>query len=155
MTQEQIKLICEDPKAFLQQGRKAKALITAKRERIDSWRKLAESITVALKTDEGSGSVGPKQSLVENAVCNILDLGKEIMAEIETLTNIERDIHEAITLFVTDDRYKAVLEMRYLNMYSWRAIGSRLHYGEDWVCRLHGAALLEMKETARVKSAIL
>ena len=35
MTQEQIKAISEDPKAFLLQGRKAKELITAKRERID------------------------------------------------------------------------------------------------------------------------
>ena len=153
MTQEQIKAISEDPKAFLLQGRKAKELITAKRERIDSWHRLAESITVPLKPDGGSAPGGYKQSLVENAVCNIVDLENEIVAEIEALVCIEKDIREAISLFVTDDRYKAVLEMRYLNGYSWRSIGSRLYYGEDWVCRLHGAALQEMKQNAE-KSAL-
>lgn len=148
MRQEQIKQIYEDPKAFLLQGRKAKELITAKRERIDSWRRLAESITVTLKPDGGSVPGGYKQSLVENAACNIVDLENEIIVEIESLVGIEKDIREAIDLFVKDDRYKAVLELRYLNGYSWRSIGSRLYYGEDWVCRLHGAALQEMKENA-------
>ena len=154
MTQEQIKLISENPKAFLCQGRTAKELIAAKRERIDSWRRLAESITATLKPDGGTGGIGYKQSIVENAACNIIDLETELAFEIEALTGIERDISEAINLFVTDDRYKAVLELKYLNGYNWRLIGSRLHYGEDWVCRLHSAALQEMKENAG-KSVLL
>lgn len=148
MRQEQIKQIYEDPKAFLLQGRKAKELITAKRERIDSWRRLAESITVTLKPDGGSVPGGYKQSLVENAACNIVDLENEILSEIAELVDIEKDIREAINLFVVDDRYKAVLELRYLNGYSWRSIGSRLYYGEDWVCRLHGSALQELRQNA-------
>lgn len=151
MTDAQIEMICEDPKTFLLRGRKAKDLIAAKRERIESWRSLASSITVELKPDSGGSSMY-KQSLVENAVCNIVDLENEILAEIEALVNIEKEIHEAITLFVTDDRYKAILELRYLNGYSWRSIGARLYYGEDWVCRLHGVALAEMQQTARTKS---
>lgn len=151
MTDEQIEMICEDPKTFLLRGRKAKGLIAAKRERIESWHSLATSITVELKPDSGSPSMY-KQSLVENAACNIVDLENEILAEIEALVNIEKEIHAAIELFVTDDRYKAVLELRYLNGYSWRSIGARLYYGEDWVCRLHGAALAEMQQAARIKS---
>lgn len=148
MKQEQIKQIYEDPKAFLLQGRKAKELIAAKRERVDSWRRLAESITVTLKPDGGSAPGGYKQSLVENAAYNIVDLENEILAEIAELVDIEKDIREAITRFVVDDRYKAVLELRYLNGYSWRSIGSRLYYGEDWVCRLHGSALQELQQNA-------
>lgn len=154
LTREQLALIEEDPKTFLLQGRKAKELITAKRERIESWRLLAESITVTLKQDAGGGSSGYKQSLIENAVCNILDLETEILDEIQALVDIERVIHKAIGLLVTDDRYKAVLEMRYLNGYSWRAIGTKLYYGEDWVCRLHGAALQEMRRGAEKHSPI-
>ena len=151
MTDAQIEMICEDPKTFLLRGRKAKGLIAAKHERIESWRSLASSITVELKPDSGGSSMY-KQSLVENAAYNIVDLENEILAEIEALVNIEKEIHAAIELFVTDDRYKAVLELRYLNGYSWRSIGARLYYGEDWVCRLHGAALAEMRQTARIKS---
>lgn len=148
MTQEQIKLISEDPKAFLLQGRNAQSRIAAKRERIDSWRRLAESITVTLKPDGGSSGGGYKQSLVENAACSIVDLENEITAEIKALADIERLIGEAITLFVRDERYKTVLEMKYLNGYSWRYIATKLYYGEDWVCRLHGAALQEMRQNA-------
>ena len=149
MTQEQIRQICKDSKAFLLKGKNAKELIAAKRERIDSWRGLAESITVTLKPDGGSAPGGYKQSLVENAACNIIDLENELLVEIGALVNIEKDIREAINLFVKDDRYKAVLELRYLNGYSWREIGSCLYYGEDWVCRLHGSALQEMRENAK------
>lgn len=148
MTQEQIKEISEDPKTFLLQGRNMQSRIAAKRERIDSWRRLAESITVTLKPDGGSSSGGYKQSLVENAVCSIIELENEIALEIKALADIEKDIGEAIAVFIKDDRHKAVLEMKYLNGYSWRRIASKLYYGEDWVCRLHGAALQEMKRNA-------
>lgn len=148
MKQEQIKQIYDDPKAFLLQGKKAKELMTAKRERVDSWRRRVSSITAAVKPDGGSVPSAYKQSLVENAVCAITDLENEILSEIEALACIERDIQEAISLFIEDDRHKAVLELRYLNGYSWRSIGSRLYYGEDWVCRLHGSALQEMRKNA-------
>lgn len=148
MKQEQIRAVAEDPKAFLLRGRKAKELIAAKRERIDSWNQLAESITVALKPDGGSAPGGYKQSLVEAAACNIVDLENEILEEIAALAGVEKEIQEAITLFVEDDRYRAVLELRYLNGYSWRSIGARLYYGEDWVCRLHGSALQELRQNA-------
>ncbi len=154
MTQEQISAISEDPKSFLLQGRKAKELINAKQERIKSWRKIAESVTVPIGKDGGGASGGYKQSIVENAACSIVDLENEIIAEIAVLAGIEREIQEAISLFVGDDRYKAVLEMRYLNGYSWRSIGAKLYYGEDWVCRLHGMALQEMKKNAETALAL-
>ena len=143
MTRKEIKVICADPKKFLLKGQKSKELIAAKRERIDDWRRLADSITVTLTNDGGSGG-GYKQSIVENAVCNIVDLENEIISEINNLVTIERNIREVIG-FVTDNRFKAILEMRYLNGYSWHIIADRLYYGVDWVCRLHGAALEEIK----------
>jgi DNA-directed RNA polymerase specialized sigma subunit len=149
ITQEQINSIADDPKAFLLQGKNAKELIAAKRERIEDWRKLAESISVTLKEDGGIGGSGYKQSIIDNAVCNIVDLENEILAEVEALVNVERDIRTAIDQFTVDERHKTVLEMRYLNGYSWKAIASKLYYGEDWVCRLHGAALQEMRAIAK------
>lgn len=148
MTNEQLTVISKDPKTFLLQGRKAKELINAKRERINSWRKIAESITVPIGKDGGGNSGGYTQSIVENASCSIVDLENEIVAEIAVLAGIEREVQKAISELIDDDRYKAVLEMRYLNGYSWRTIGAKLYYGEDWVCRLHGMALQQMKSLA-------
>lgn len=147
MNREQIQAISQDPKTFLLRGRKANELIAAKNERIAAWRRMAVSATVPIGKD-GGGPSAYKQSIVENASCAIIELQNELTAEIAELAGIEREIQEAITQFVIDDRYKAVLELRYLNGYSWRAIGNKLYYGEDWVCRLHGAALQQMKEQA-------
>ena len=148
MTKGRIKQISKDPKSFLLKGHRLSELISAKRERVESWHELAESITVTLKPDGGTGSAY-KQSLVENAVCNIADLENEIAAEIEELISIEKDIKEAIRLFVPDSRHKNILEMRYLNGYTLSSIGVRLQYGEDWVCRLHKEALQVMQDNAK------
>lgn len=156
LTQEQLTTIVEDPKVFLNRGFNANKMIAAKRERVDDWRRLAESITVQLKPDAGGGSSGYKQSLIENAVCNIIDLENEILEEIAALTEIQREIACVVTELLEDKRYKDIIELRYLNGQSWKAIASRLYYGEDWVCRLHGAALQAIKraaESARIKSA--
>lgn len=147
MNREQAEAIRQDPKTFLLRGRKAKELIAAKNKRIDEWRRMAVSATVPIGNDSGGPSTY-KQSIVENTTLAIVDLLNEITIEIAELAGLEREIQDAITQFVTDDRYKAVLELRYLNGYSWRAIGNKLYYGEDWVCRLHGAALRQMKESA-------
>jgi len=149
MTQEQLDFIINDPKTFLLRSGKLKARITAKRERIKEWQSLAEQITAPLRVDGGSSGSGYAQSTIENAVCNITDLENEILEEIKTLISIEQEIDAAINELVVDTRYKSILEMKYLNGYSWRKIGFKLYYSEDWVCRLHGAALQAMKKKAK------
>lgn len=153
LTQEQLQSIVDNPKTFLSRSLKANELITAKRERVEDWRRLAESITVTL-SDMPRGGSGPSK-IVESSACNIVDLEKEIISEIEKLMRIQQETAYVITELLTDERYKAVVELRYLNGQSWRAIATRLYYGEDWVCRLHGAALREIKAaaSARIKSA--
>jgi len=150
MTQEKLEAVAKDPKAFLLKSRMAEARIEAKRRRIETWRELAESITVTLKPDGGASGGGYKEGIVATAVANIVDLENEIINEIEGLVEAERDIREVIRELVYDGRYMAVLEMRYLNGYDWEDIGARLYYSKDWVCRLHGAALKDIK--GRIKS---
>lgn len=154
LTIRQLQSIESDPRAFLSRGLKARELIVAKRERIEDWRRLAESVTITLRPDVGGGGGGYTQSLVENAVCNIIDLEHEITAEIEGLIAIQQEVACVITELLTDERHKAVIELRYLNGQSWKAIAARLYYGEDWICRLHSAALREVKAAAsdRIKS---
>ena len=150
MTVEMLLEIVENPKAFLLKCRKARELIAAKRERIRGWRGLAESITATLSPDGGGIGNGYKQSIIENAVCNIAELENEILAEIEALVKTEKNVRCAIDVLIADDRHRVVLELRYLNGYSWGLIAGKLGYGEDWVCRLHGAALSKMKAAAKV-----
>jgi len=77
--------IAEDPQTFLSQGRFVKALVRAKQEKIDDWRQLAESTTAMVKDEGGAGPSGYKQSLIENAVCGIVDLETALLADIDEL----------------------------------------------------------------------
>jgi DNA-directed RNA polymerase specialized sigma subunit len=149
MKSETLEAVIADPKTFLARGLNVKARIAAKQKQIANWRRLAESITVPLKDAPSLSGDGYKQSLVENAVCNIVDLENEIIAEIKELINIERDIRAVINTLVFNDKHIVILEMRYLNGYSWSMIARRLSYGTDWVCRLHGSALQEIQCQAK------
>ena len=151
MTQEQLKRIAEDPKAFLERGKKLSvhidARISAKSARIQEWRRRAESITAELKDDGGTSGGGPSK-LVETAVCNIVDLENEIRFELQELSDARQEAETAINEFVEDMSQKAVLELRYLNDYTWEVIACRLHFAERWVRRLHGTALEVMRQEA-------
>ena len=154
MKLETLEAIATDPKIFLLKGRNVKALIASKRERIAEWRRLAESITVTLKEGGTSGG-GYKQSIVENAVTNIVDLENEILEEIAELVCVERAIREAINVLISDSRYAAILELRYVHHLKLEEIAVRLNYAFRWVQRLHGQALLEMKEAALSRAALV
>lgn len=148
MTRENLKRIAEDPKTFLLRGRNTKTLISAKQKRIEEWRRRAESISVALKPGGTGGGSGYKQSIVENAVANIVDLENEILSEIQALIGIEKDVREAIDILITDDRYKVILELRYIHHLKLEEIAVQLNYAFRWVQKLNGQALVALKEAA-------
>jgi len=147
MNREHLEAIAEDPKAFLLRGKNTRVLIAAKEERIEDWRRRAESITVAPKEDYGTSSLY-KQSTVEQAACNIADLQAEITGEVNELISLERDISAAINELLTDDRYKTVMELKYVHYLTLEEIAVQLKYAFRWVQRLNKQALLEMKEAA-------
>jgi len=147
LKQENLEAIANDPKTFLSKGRNLKALIEAKQEHIEEWRRLSESTTATLKSGGGS-KIGYKQGLMENAVCNIVDLETEILIEINELVELERDIQEAINTLLTDDRHKAVLELRYIHHLKLEEIAVKLNYAFRHVQRLNGRALADLKKVA-------
>ena len=145
LTQEQLQKIKEDPKAFLNRGYRSNERIAAKRERIESWHQLAESITVELKQTPGGS--GPSK-IVENSVCNIVDLQREIEDEISELVDIQREIGLAINELVDDPTHKALLEMRYLNYLKWEEIAVRFDVTFRWTMTLHKRALEQISTKA-------
>jgi DNA-directed RNA polymerase specialized sigma subunit len=153
ITQEQINQIAEDPKAFLSRwkiaSRYADERIDAKLERVREWRNRAESISITLKHDGGmTPRGGYKESTIESAVCNIVDLENEIKEELTNLSNIQREVKAAINELIDDITKRTVLEFWYLNDFSWREIAARMSFAERWVKRLHESALKDIKEKA-------
>lgn len=134
LTCEQRNELAEDPRGFLRQSYRGRERIEAKRERIEQWRRLAESTTITLK--ETPGGSGNATSLVENCAVNIVDLERELAEEIKELVATERIVGQAIEM-VDDPTDKALLELRYLNCLTWPEVAGRLGVTLRWVMTLH------------------
>ena len=137
----------DEAKEFLNRGYQSRIRIRAKKERIENWRRIAESITAAIKPVAAFSSMPSKK--VEDCVCNIIELQEEIQEEIDGLVQVEREIGRAITKAVEDPTLRALLEMRYLNYIKWEEIAVRLDVTFRWTMTLHRRALEEFSSKAR------
>ena len=137
----------DEAKEFLNRGYRSRARIQAKRERIDSWQQIAESITAAIKPVAAFSSLPSKK--VEDCACNIVDLQSEILDEINALTRAEAEIGRAIDQYVEDPTLKQVLELRYLNYFKWEEIAVRMNLTFRWTMTLHKRALETFSAKAR------
>ncbi len=137
----------DEAKEFLNRGYRSRARIQAKRERIDSWQQIAESITAAIKPVAAFSSLPSKK--VEDCACNIVDLQSEILDEINALTRAEAEIGRAIDQYVEDPTLKQVLELRYLNYLKWEEIAVRMNLTFRWTMTLHKRALETFSTKAR------
>lgn len=146
MTEDILKQLAEDPVPVLNRGYRAKERIEARRERIESWRQIAESITA--NPENASSGGGYPTSKVENCVVNIMALEEEIKDEISEILGFEREASEMIRDLVADPNYKTVLELRYLSYLRWEEIAVRMNYTFRWTQELHRRALLALKEAA-------
>lgn len=149
MTEDILKQLAEDPVPVLNRGYRAKERIEARRERIESWRQIAESITA--NPENASSDGGYPTSKVENCVVNIMALEEEIKDEISEILGFEREASEMIRDLVEDPNYKTVLELRYLSYLRWEEIAVRMNYTFRWTQELHRRALDAMCEAAKAK----
>lgn len=133
----------QEAKDFLNRGYRSRERIKVKEERIDEWRRRAESITAEIKPVASFSSTPSKK--VEDAACAIVDLQSEIKAEI-----YELEIGRAINQAVTDPTLNALLEMRYLKYLKWEEIAVRLDITFRWTMTLHKKALTIFTEGALI-----
>lgn len=136
----------QEAKDFLNRGYRSKERIKVKEERIDEWRRRAESITAEIKPAAAFSS----SKKVEEAACAIVDLQSEIKAEIYELAAIELEIGRAINQAITDPTLNALLEMRYLKYLKWEEIAVRLDITFRWTMTLHKKALTIFTESALI-----
>ena len=75
-----------------------------------------------------------------DAVSRVVELDRQIGAEIVALCAIKREVNAAIDA-VEPTRLREVLALRYRNYMRWEEIAERLRYDERWVRRLHWRGL--------------
>lgn len=125
-------------KEYLQQAYLMDLRIKNKSEQIRSLNDLAVNCTATLSDMPRNPNRG--SSRMEDTICRIVDLQDEIVADMDCLVQIKKDIVGTIAQ-VDDVELRTLLEKRYLCGASWEEITLNLNHGRRWVFRLHERAL--------------
>lgn len=124
-------------KEYLNRYRQINARIDGKIDEIAHLRSIATKLSPTARFDK-SGNVTDK---VGRTVAKIVDLEREIDAEIEELERTRAEITDTIAA-VGDERCKTLLTMRYINGHKWEKIALDMHYSYANIVQfLHPSAL--------------
>ena len=112
--------------------------INSKLEQVVKLRESATKATATLSDMPRSDS--QSMQTMENTICKIVDLEREINADIDALVDIKAQARRVIGQLKDPDQ-QLVLELRYLCYRSWTDIMNELGVSETSVYRIHGEAL--------------
>ena len=116
--------------------------IEHKLREIDHWRaKLTRIMPIYSTEPKGGGSIRGK---TEGIIAKIVDLEKEIDADVDRLVAI-RDGIKAVIESVEDDRERLLLQYRYLEGRTFEWIAAEMNYSWRQIHRLHSQALTNLK----------
>ena len=145
LTEEQLRMIADDPRRFLNQCYKLQERILAKERQVEQLEAVAVQITSTIKPV--SAYTGPGNKIADCAIA-ITDLQREIQADIQNLTELWKIVDDGIYLCVSDLLQRSILEARYLSGMRWEEIAYEYHFAYRWVLRLHKKALVSMGKKA-------
>ncbi len=129
-------------KEYLSQAMHIDQRINSKLEQVTRLRENATNCTAALSDMPRPDS--PNRQRMEETVCKIVDLEREINADIDRLVDLKAEARKAINA-VTDPDQQLILELRYLCYKPWLEIAETIGYSEPTVYRLHGEALKNIR----------
>lgn len=131
---------------YLSRYRRLNQRIDRLLEEQSRWREKAMRITPVLSPVPGGGGSG---SPIERPMDKVLEIDAEINREIDELQIVRQEIRAALNQ-LEDENLKLLMEYRYIDGLTWEQIAVKMHYGFQWVCKLHGRALNRL----RIKEAI-
>lgn len=127
----------EKKRTYLGQYRQLDAKITRLLEEQRLWREKAMRMTPVLTpAPGGKGGGGP----IEGPMEKVITIEGDINAAIDALIDLRREIQGAIEK-VPDENLQLLLTYRYIDGLSFEKIAEKLHYGYQWVYKLHRKAL--------------
>lgn len=125
-------------KEYMEQARYLDMQINSKIEQIRNLNELATKATTVYS--DMPHSPNRNTSRMEETVVKIIDLESEIDRDIDTLVDLKREI-QAVINNVEDEKYRILLELRYINQMSWEEIAVHLGYDLRYTHKIHGRAL--------------
>jgi hypothetical protein len=128
-------------KEYLSQAYHIEQRISAKMEQVQSLRDLATKASVTLSDMPRSPS--PNVHRMEDFLCKVVDLEREISSDLCRLIDVKREIMEAIKR-IGNPIYRLLLELRYLCYKTWEDIAGELNYDRRYVFKVHDRAIREV-----------
>jgi len=125
-------------KEFLSQAYRADRMVNAKLGQAQVLRELAAKATTTLSDMPRKPS--PNLHSMEDTIVKMLELESEIVADINTLLDLKKDITAAIKKVENPD-YQVLLELRYLCFKSWSEVADDMKYSKAHILTLHRQAL--------------
>ena len=125
-------------KEYLSQAFHIDQRISSKLSQVMRLRETATNCTATLSDMPRPDS--PNKQRMEETICKIVDLEREINADIDRLVDLKAEARKAINA-VSDPVQQLILELRYLCYKPWLEIAETIGYSEATVYRLHGEAL--------------
>ena len=133
-------------KEFLRRARSVDRRIDEATERVERIRARLEAGRMSSVTGMPRGGVQDWTATADR----LIELEKDVNARIREMCRLKRLAQEAIDR-VEEARLKEVLELYYIDGYSWTQVAQRMGLDKRWVFRLHGRALLKVRVPEEVE----
>lgn len=128
----------QDVRTFLREVRHSYLYTQVLCERAERYREMATKATSRADALRTSGT--PGRSKVETYVLEMVDVHDELKRATEKLMEKSRKAEKLIGL-LKDERYRAVLQLRYLCGMKWEEIAHDLFISSRWAHMLHSQAI--------------
>ena len=125
-------------KEYLSQVMYIDQRINSKLEQVTRLRENVTNCTATLSDMPRPDS--PNKQRMEETICKIVDLEREINADIDRLVDLKAEARKAINA-VSDPVQQLILELRYLCYKPWLEIMEELGLSVTSIYRIHGEAL--------------
>ena len=125
-------------KEYLGQAYRIDERIESKLSQIETLKSLATRVT-SVFSDMPHSSTSDNQRL-EKTIAEIIDLKNEVSTDIDRLIDLKREIKHIINQ-VQNEKYKTLLELRYLSFWTWELIAANLNFSIQHTYRIHDEAL--------------
>lgn len=141
-------MISKEKKAFLKRYLDLVKEEQDIREEIAQWESRAQKITSSWYSAPGGGNGADK---VQDGAMQLVQLRGMLKRKTEDLAQARMEIERAIGT-VQNDTQRRLLYLRYIKGLTWERIALEMHYGYQWVCKLHGKALLQVEVKQAIES---
>jgi hypothetical protein len=138
-------------KEYLKRIRELDIKINDGVEELERLKSMATKVTSAMDGEVVSSSKNPDK--LTDVVAKIIKLQNELNRAVDKYVDIKIDAIGLLSEVENPTHYK-ILHSRYVLYKTWEQIACEIGFTYQWVCQLHGVALLEFEKIMK-KSGLL